>query len=503
MTKPFTPASESDGRHHFACGTWLFLRALALIHLIAFVSLWTQLAGLIGPHGILPAGNFLRAAHEQLGAAAYAQLPTLCWLFGAETFLHVLCAAGVTLSLLLFAGVAPAICLALLWACYLSLVNVGQLFLGYQWDALLLETTLLAILVAPWTLLPLWRPVNPPRAAHWLLAWLLFRLMFLSGIVKLTSGDATWRDFSALTFHFETQPLPTPLAWWVHHLPARTLHACCAGMFVIELLAPFFVLGPRALRHNAALLLLALQAAIALTGNYTFFNLLAAALCLPCLDDAFYHRLLSLFPSRRYCQLIVDTTSRPSGLRTVPRWLAACVLLLATSYTSLLALPSLIRGVRLPRWTAPIANAVAPFNSLNNYGLFAVMTTMRPELIIEGSDDGRDWHAYELPHKPGDLARRPTFVAPHQPRLDWQLWFAALGSPEQNRWMLLLCEHLLRGTPDVLALFARNPFPVHPPRYLRVVRYEYHFTDPAERARSGRWWRRTPLDYYVPPSSLR
>jgi hypothetical protein len=146
---------------------------------------------------------------------------------------------------------------------------------------------------------------------------------------------------------------------------------------------------------------------------------------------------------------------------------------------------------------------VGPTRSFNNYGLFAVMTRPRTELIFEGSDDGRTWRAYEFPHKPGDLQRRPTWVAPHQPRLDWQLWFAALGSLDQNPWVLSLAEHLLRGTPEVLALLQRNPFPQNPPRYVRVVRYEYHFTDAAARARTGQWWRRTPLDVYLPPASLR
>jgi hypothetical protein len=503
-SSPAAPPTAADFRGQFSLGTSLFLRVLAAIHLIAFASLWTQLAGLIGPHGILPASNLLRAAHEQLGSAAYPRLPTLCWLFGADTFLTVLCAAGIGFALLLFAGIAPALCLAALWACYLSLVNVGQEFLGFQWDALLLETTLLAIWIAPWTLGARPPPVapaslQPPRVARWLLAWLLFRLMFLSGIVKLTSGDSTWRDLSALAFHFETQPLPTPLAVWAHHLSASLQRAACAGMFAIELLAPFFVFGPRSIRHNAALLLLTLQLAIALTGNYTFFNLLTAALCLPLLDDAWWRRL-PLLRANAQCNLIGYTVPPPARWR---RWSLAGFAALVFAYTSLLALPSIFRGATLPRWFGPIVSVVAPFNSFNNYGLFAVMTTTRPELVIEGSDDAREWRAYELPHKPGDLARRPDFVAPHQPRLDWQLWFAALSPPEQNRWMLPLCEHLLRGTPDVLALFAHNPFPARPPRFIRVVRYDYHFTNAAERARTGRWWRRTPLDYYIPAVSLR
>jgi len=499
--------SVDAAANRFAVSARFFLRLLAAIHLIAFVSFWTQLPGLVGPHGLLPAQPFFDAVREQLGSAAYARLPSLCWLFGAGIFLHILCAAGVVLSLLLFAGIAPALCLALLWASYLSLACAGQTFFNFQWDALLLETTLLAIFLAPWSrrecgrgaLTPLWRLTDPPRLARGLLWWLLFRLMFLSGAVKLLSGDPTWRDLTALTFHYETQPLPTPLAWYVHQLPAWFHRACCAGMFAIELIVPFFFFAPRALRHNAVLLTIALMIAISLTGNYTFFNLLTIALCLLCLDDAWW---LALLPSR-FAASCDSTRNLSTGLPPWRTWFLAGVAVFVVWFTALDAAPSFVRDFRPSTSFVAISDLVAPFRSLNNYGLFAVMTHPRPEIIVEGSDDGREWRAYEFPDKPGDLALRPTWVAPHQPRLDWQLWFAALESPAQNRWVTTLCEHLLRGTPEVLALVAQNPFPQKPPRFLRVVRYEYHFTDAATRARTGQWWRRTPLDFYLERVSLR
>ncbi len=502
------------GHTRFAFAAWLFLRLLAIIHLIAFVSLWVQLDGLVGPRGLLPASRYLAAVHEQLGASAYTALPTLCWWFGSETFLHVLCGAGVGLALLLFAGVAPAVCLALLWAAYLSLSCAGQIFFNFQWDALLLETTLVAVFLAPWSLLPLWRAHEPPRAARWLLWWLLFRLMFLSGLVKLTSGDLTWRNLTALTFHYETQPLPTTIGWFIHQPPAWFHRASCAGMFTLELVVPFFLFAPRALRHNAALLLIALMIVIALTGNYTFFNLLAIALCLLCLDDTWWR---SALPARFYrfaqCHVLSDISpalpSSPSAQCHVIRdigwrrrfaawsgWAAAGAVFAFTLAQEIAAYRA-VPGLRT------VAQAVGSFRSFNSYGLFRVMTNPRPELIFEGSDDGRTWSPYEFPHKPGILTRRPTWVAPHQPRLDWQLWFAALGAPQHNSWVLAVCEHLLRGTPEVLALIAYNPFPQKPPRHIRVVRYEYHFTDPATRAATGQWWRRTPLDFYVGPASLR
>ena len=505
MTAP-TSTAASANHPSFALSTSLFLRALALIHAIAFGSLWTQLPGLIGPHGILPANTYLAAVREHLGASAYAQLPTLAWFFGTDAFPHVLCAVGLAAAAFLFAGFVPAVCLGVLWIAYLSLVGVGQIFLGFQWDALLLETTLLALFLVPRALRLPWSGVEPSRIAHFLLTWLLVRLMLLSGAVKLASGDPAWRDFTALTFHYETQPLPNPLAWWAHQLPTSFHRASCVGMFVIEFVAPLLLFAPRTLRHNAALLLAALQIAIALTGNYTFFNLLTFVLCLLHLDDAWWRQLLHAavlrrLPSPAVCHPIDD--KHPFRLHRVLRGLALAAATAVILYTGIQMLPSLGLRARTPDWFASLSAHVAPFRSLNNYGLFAVMTTSRPELIIEGSNDAREWHAYELPYKPGALSRRPPVVAPHQPRLDWQLWFAALGAPEHNRWVLSLGEHLLRGTPDVLALFAHNPFSDRPPRYLRIVRYDYHFTTATEHARTGQWWRRTPIDYYVQPISLR
>jgi len=490
-------------RNHFAFSAWVFLRLLALVHLIAFASFWVQLDGLIGPHGLLPATRYFTAAHEQLGASAYLELPSLCWIFGAGNFLHVLCAGGVAASMLLFAGVALALCLLLLWAGYLSLSCAGQMFFNFQWDALLLETTLAAIFVAPWSWLPRWRPAGPPRAARYVLAWLAFRLMFLGGYVKLASGDPVWRDLTALNHHYETQPLPTVFAWYAHQLPSWWHRAECAGMFVVELFVPFFLFAPRTLRHNAALILAGFMGAVALTGNYTFFNLLAIALCLLCLDDAWWSARLPRGGRRLAGD--ASTAGFPSPASRLPPIAAARIFAtLALTFTTLEALPIVFRGLGYPPGFRTVAAVVGPFRSFNTYGLFAVMTHPRPELIFEGSDTGRgDWRAYEFPDKPGDLSRRPTWVAPHQPRLDWHLWFAALGSPEENPWVLALCEHLLRGTPEVLALLGKNPFPAKPPRYLRVIRYEYHFTDTATRARTGQWWRRTPLDIYVAPVSLK
>jgi hypothetical protein len=481
----------------FAAGTRLFVCALALAHAVAFASFWVQADGLIGPGGILPAGQFFAAVHDQLGRQAWFEVPSLCWVFGSGRFIGVLCGLGITLSILLFLGYAQPLCLALLWAFYLSLVSAGQIFFDFQWDALLLESTLLAVFVVPWTLQRVRGPYDPPRLARYLVWWLLFRLMFLSGVVKLTSGDPTWRHLTALTFHYQTQPLPTPVAWYAHQLPLWFQAASCALMFAIELAAPLCIPAPRRIRHFAALALIALQILIAVTGNYAFFNLLTVGLCLTCLDDGWWNRIHwkvgeptrdAAEPRRR------GTVTRA----TLIRWFGAFYVGITFFETAAAVSPNAARSPLV----GAVEEAVGPLQTFNNYGLFRVMTVERPELVIEGSDDGSDWREYGLPYKPGDLSKRPKWVAPYQPRLDWQLWFAALGPADDNPWVGTVCERIMRGDSAVLGLFSHNPFPERPPRYMRVVRYRYEFTDDAERARTRNWWRRTPLDFYIPAVSL-
>jgi len=476
----------------FARGTRLFVAFLAVAHGVAFGSIWVQAAGLIGPSGILPAGRFLAAARDQLGARAWFEAPSLCWVLGAGHVIDLLCGLGMALALLLLLGYAPAACLALLWVCYLSLVSAGQIFFDFQWDSLLLESTLVAIFLVPWTLGRSRGGYDPPRLARYLIWWLLFRLMFFSGVVKLASGDPSWWRLTALTFHYQTRPLPTPLAWYAQQLPAWFQKASCAVMFAIELAAPLCIPAPRFLRHPGALALVALQAVIALTGNYAFFNLLSVGLCLTCLDDGWWRRVHLGGPGPG------AASAQARAPAAVLRWFAA----LSVGVTFFESVAAVSAGAAASPIVRAVAEAVGPFRSFNDYGLFRVMTTERPELVFEGSNDGTDWREYEFPYKPGDLSRRPRWVAPHQPRLDWQLWFAALYPPEDNPWVGTVCELLLRGDGAVLGLFSKNPFPGRPPAYLRVVRYRYEFTDASERARTGNWWRRTPIDFFIPPVSL-
>jgi hypothetical protein len=475
---------------------WWVLRVLGVVYLAAFWSLATQIVGLIGHDGILPAAEYMErvrayVAAENIGLDRYRLLPTICWLGASDVVLRALCLGGVALAALLVIGILPAVVLPLLWIDYLSLSVVGRDFLSFQWDALLLEAGLLGMLIAPLTLRDRrCSPEDSPRLGVWLMLWLLFRLMFGSGAVKLASGDPTWRNLTALLFHYETQPIPTPLAWYAHQLPAWFNKGSTAAVLAIELIAPLLIFLSRRLRHAAFGLLVGLQVAIAMTGNYAFFNLLAVALCVFLLDDA---------RSRSAPRSLGGPYAHVFTLRRV----LSIVVAVVTVPVSAMALASRI-GLEWPVWplVAPVAEAIAPFRSVNTYGLFAVMTMTRPEIIIEGSDDGIGWKAYEFAYKAGDLHRRPPWVAPHQPRLDWQMWFAALGSYDSEPWFQRFCRRLLEGSPDVLRLLAYDPFAGRAPRYIRATLYQYRFSDRAAWRADGVWWTRERLGEYSPVLSL-
>jgi hypothetical protein len=457
---------------------WIFLRFLGLIYLIAFASLYPQIPGLIGERGIQPAAEFLRLVHERTGARGYTLVPSLAWLQPADAFLQAIAVAGVVFAGLAIAGIATGFCFLLCWALYLSLVSVGGPFMAFQWDALLLETGFLTIFFAPW---PLGRekPAPPPVVMLWLMRWLAFRLVFLSGVVKLASGDPAWRDLSALQYHYQTQPLPNAISWFAHQLPGPVHKASCAAMFGIELLVPFVIFVPwRLARTAAAALLIAFQLAILATGNYTFFNWLTIALCL---------------------LILGDYVPRPMVWRREAQGLTLALTLIPLS----LAQSAARFRVDLPVWVRRPVERVAPFQLSSSYGLFAVMTVRRPEIIVEGSLDGEEWQAYEFRHKPGDPRRAPTWAAPHQPRLDWQMWFAALSGPQGTPWFHRFVIRLLEGSPGVLRLMRSDPFPGRPPKYVRARLFEYRFTTPQEKAATGDWWRATPRGIYFPAVSLK
>src|SRR5438309_4721248 len=418
---------------YFWAQRW-FLRALGLTYLIAFVSLWEQVDGLVGGNEVSPLDQFLPAVYERFGSSAYSLLPTLCWFDSSNGFLHFLCGGGVVLSLLLILGIAPALSLVVLFIFYLSLTIAGQTFLSFQWDILLLEIGFLSIFLAPWRLWPrelMWllRPPNAAtpvsRPALFLLKFLLFKLMLMSGVVKLTSGDDCWWNLTALDYHYWSQPLPTVFAWWADKSPEWFKHFSVAFCLVVEIIVPFFIWAPRRPRLLACALLIFLQLVIALTGNYCFFNLLAIALCLLLIDDSTLSRKYATVADRRYSD-------------RVSTYGAIMVIVVTLPINAWLILTAFKPDAQWPRRLAFAYEHLEPFRIVNGYGLFRVMTKDRREIVIEGSADGIDWLPYEFKWKPGNRKRAPGWCAPHQPRLDWQIWVAALGTPEQNPWFIAL-----------------------------------------------------------------
>jgi predicted DCC family thiol-disulfide oxidoreductase YuxK len=488
----------------YAFSQWLFLRLLGLVYVIAFLSLRVQIPGLVGSRGILPAGLLLQLFEKNFGSASHRLFPTLAWFSSSDASLKLLCSGGVLFGLLVVLGLLTVPASVLAWGFYLSLFTVGRDFLSFQWDLLLLEAGFLAIFMASW------RPIDlPGRAASrsgrsivlWLGRWLLFRLMFFSGSVKLLSGDSSWRNLTALQFHYWTQPLPTPVGWYAAQLPVWFQKMSVVAVFVIELGVPFLIFSPRRLRRAGAFLIAGFQLIIAITGNYAFFNLLTIFLCFLLIDDACWRRWL---PKRFVRPDVAETAAQESTrLAFAGRIVRAtvAVVILVVSCTELLT--TFNQDELVPGFARHWVEYQSPFAIANSYGLFAVMTTSRLEIVVEGSDDGRNWLPYEFKYKPGNLARRPMWVAPYQPRLDWQMWFAALGSYQQNRWFANLLIRLLEGSPDVIALLQTNPFPTAPPRYIRAVGYEYHFTDIGSRRATGDWWRRDLKGLYFPVASLR
>jgi predicted DCC family thiol-disulfide oxidoreductase YuxK len=459
---------------------FLFLRLFGAILLSAFVSLAVQILGLVGHQGLLPAAPYLAAAHQGWGASAYWRLPTLFWLNASDTallgaaILGALCGALVLVNVL----VRPALIAA--FVLYLSLVYAGQIFLNYQWDQLFLETDFLAIFLT-----------GGSTILVFLFRFLAFRFLFLAGATKLLSGDQSWQRLTALDTHFWTQPLPAPLAWPASLLPEPILHAGTAAALVLEVALAFMIFLPRRPRMLFAWGVLIFQLMIVATGNFNFFNLLTMLLCLMFFDD---QALRSVTPAR--LSVFVDR-HRPHAGR------------IATAFAVLVALVTVPVG--LDRLYQPFAHkhlpivgalteAIDPLLIVNPYGLFITTTTTRPEIVIQGSDDGHAWRDYVLRFYPGPLTRAPGWNIPHQPRLDWQMWFAAYGSAGDNPWFISLMRALLEGRASILALLGPNPFPTHPPHYLRATLYEYRFAPPA--LWPYQWWTRQEAGLYFPQVTL-
>jgi predicted DCC family thiol-disulfide oxidoreductase YuxK len=462
--------------------TWLFLRLLGLIYFVAFISFAVQASALIGADGVLPLEYFLSAVKDQYGVDAYTRLPTLFWFSHVDGFIKFVCIAGIVLSLAVIFGFMLRTSLVLLYVLYLSLVNGGQIFMSFQWDLLLLECGFLAIFL-PWG----------SMIIVWLYRWLVFRFMFLGGVVKIVSGDKSWDSLTALNYHFETQPLATPLSWYAHHLPESMLMAGTGITLIIELMVPFLLFAPRRFRHTAGICFILFQTMIFLTGNYNFFNLLTIFMCLFLFDDAAIKRLL---PSRLL--LVIPTTKiSKAGMIAL-----SCALLMAiiSIYMGTTQISQIVSSNRNIQGTV-VYRFLYPLGIVNSYGPFAVMTKVRNEIVIEGSVDKSTWQEYQFKYKPGDLEKCPGWVSPHQPRIDWQMWFAALSKPEHQRWLFNLLVRLLQNSEPVTAIFKHNPFPYEPPVSVRARFYQYTYTSAEQRKETGQCWNRTLMGEYYPPIS--
>lgn len=468
----------------------LFLRCLGLVFLCAFASLWRQLDGLWGSRGITPIAEVVAAGKAFLD-------PTLFATFSSDLALQIACLGGMLCGALLAIGILPLPALLAANALYLSFMNAdaaGAGFLSFQWDTLLLEAGVLACFVAPPTLF-VWHARAEPHPVAWFaLRFLLFRLMLGSGAVKLLSGDPTWRDLSALEFHYWTQPLPPFVAHYAMDLPAWFHRASVAAMFAIELLLPPLIFGPRRARQVAAAGFALLQLSIIVTGNYGFFNLLTLVLCLPLLDDA-------ALPRRWF-----DAPRPPPPPVTPPRKAARIAMGAVICGLMVLAAGEFAIGLGqrdlVPQPLLDLRAKVAPWNLVSRYGLFAVMTTDRVEIVMQCTADGREWKDYEFRDKPGATTARPRYCIPHLPRLDWMMWFAALGPFDQSRqWLLRFERRLLEAEPSVLALLQPAPLDGDRPLAVRAVAWRYRFSSASERDR-GIWWKRERIGEFGPSVTL-
>jgi hypothetical protein len=486
---------------------WIFLRALGLIYYSAFFSLVFQIRGLIGPHGILPAGEYLQALAERFGHTSYWYAPTLLWFSSGAHMLTGICWAGMIASLLLVLNIWPRGMLAVCFVCFLSFVSAAQDFSGYQSDGMLLEAGFIAMFLAPAGFRPGWgEESRPSRASLFLLVWECFRIYFESGVAKIMGGDPQWRNFTALDEYYQNGPLPTWIGWYMQHWP-HWIHAATAfGTLALELGLAWMMFLPRRLRILCFLIITPWQIGIILSANYTFLNYLVLALGFLFLDDQFVLPRLPRLLKKSYlatkeAKPIVAPIVEDKWRKTLRAQVSALKLAVAAVMLTWIFYATLAQLVWMvkpwPKWTTPVS-ALEPFRIANRYGLFAVMTRGRYEIEFQGSDDGQNWLVYPFRFKPQDPSKAPGIYAPYQPRFDWNLWFASLSSWRQEPLVVRTEQRLMHGDADVLLLFSGNPFPHAPPRQVRAVIWQYWFTTPSEKRAQGMWWRRQQLGLYAP-----
>ena len=472
---------------------FVLLRLLGAVYAVAFLIAAQQLVPLIGSHGLLPVGSFVDRVTAYFGSTwgAFLKLPSLFWFDHSDTFLLTVSWIGFALSCLVVAGFANSLILAILWFLYMSIVHMGQDWYGYGWEIQLLETGFLAIFLVP-LIDP--RPFprrTPPLLVIWLFRWLVFRLMLGSALIKLR-GDPCWRDLTALYYHFETQPIPNPLSRWFHFLPHPVLRGGVLWNFLAELVAPWFVFWPRIARHIAGSIIVLFMLSIALSGNLSFLNWLSIVPALACFDDSFWSRVLPPVVTRWADHAKAKQKKNKAGLAVS---IALTCLVAVLSYAPVLNLLSPNQRMN---------TSFDPFELVNTYGAFGTVGRDRLNVVFQGTDSDTpygavEWKDYLYQALPVDVHEMPIQIAPYQPHLDWQMWFASMGNFNEYPWTLHLVWKLLHNDPVALSLLRSNPFPDHPPRYVRAMLYQYKFVPPGNP--NGDWWTRDLVEEWLPPLS--
>jgi hypothetical protein len=488
------------GARNAMVARWIWVRGLALIYFSAFYSLLFQIRGLIGPQGIEPAANYLRAAAEYYGSTRLWHAPTLFWISSSSAAMMAVTWIGIAASLLAFSNVWPRVSLFLCWICFLSFVTAAGDFSSYQSDGMLLEAGFISLFFAPPGVWPGFGVDRPPsRISLWLLRWEWFRIYFESGIVKELSGDPQWRNFTAMDEYYQNSPLPTWVGWYVQHMPHWFHAASVVGTLLMEFVLVWMLFFPRRVRLICFLIVTPWEIGVILTGNYAFLNYIVLSLGFLLLDDV---NLTRVIPARfrpvvRAAAVEVAPQLRQpvrNALHAAGVVLSSCMLLWI-GYATSAELAGLLGVNMLPQ--RPVG-LLEPFRIANPYGLFAVMTRGRYEIEFQGSNDGQEWQPYLFTHKPQLVNEASRIYAPYQPRFDWNLWFASLGSWQQNDIVPITEEKLLKNDRDVVGLFRSDPFSGSAPRFVRAVLWQYWFTSMDAKRQTGNWWRRTMLGLYAP-----
>lgn len=488
-----SPFPEITSRRSYWLTRFMILRLLGIIYAIAFLVAINQILPLIGSDGLLPVGLFLSRVSQALGSSTsgFMRLPSLFWFAHSDTILFLFAWIGFIFSLVVVAGYANVPILFVLWFLYMSFVHVGQEWYGYGWEIQLLETGFLAMFLCPfWDMRPFPKRA-PPFAIIVLFRWLIFRIMLGAGLIKFR-GDKIWRNGTALYYHFETQPLPGPLSRWFHFLPKPLLKVGVWFNWLAELLAPFFVFWPRIARTVAGIIIVLFQFNIILSGNLSFLNWLTIIPALACFDDDFWKKILPKILVNKAFQ--ARDHAVPSKAMNTTAWIVTLVV----------AMLSIEPAFNLLSPRQVMNTSYDPLELVNTYGAFGSVGTERYNVIFEGTmdenpNDNSDWKSYIYKGLPVMLDKMPPQVAPYQLRLDWQMWFASMATPEEYPWVYNLIWKLLRNDPNATGLFASNPFSKKPPRYVRAVIYQYSFAKPG--IPNHFWWNRKKLGLWIQPLS--